>query len=167
MEGPPFELHEAGPSCACANGGSRRAPSRPRRRRGRRSSSTIVSGTPQARTGRRAARGLLFCCILYGLLFVRARTYICLVGFFSPSFSPPFFLSPRLPLVRYTYHIMTVRKDVEAKLPDRHKALFGFRKIPGIGSVEGGTATEFTTRKENAVGNLRSAIARGERNGGG
>ncbi|GKT66937.1 phytanoyl-dioxygenase [Colletotrichum tofieldiae] len=52
-------------------------------------------------------------------------------------------------------HYLSLRKDVEAKLPDRQKAFFGFRKIPGMGSVEGNTAPSFVTRTENAIGALR------------
>ncbi|KZL76607.1 phytanoyl- dioxygenase family protein [Colletotrichum incanum] len=52
-------------------------------------------------------------------------------------------------------HYLSLRKDVEAKLPDRQKAFFGFRKIPGMGSVEGNTAPGFVTRTDNAIGALR------------
>ncbi|OLN97843.1 hypothetical protein CCHL11_02572 [Colletotrichum chlorophyti] len=54
-------------------------------------------------------------------------------------------------------HYLSLRKDVEAKLPDRQKAFFGFRKIPGIGSVEGHIASTFVTRREDAIGPMRVA----------
>ncbi|KAL0940037.1 uncharacterized protein CTRU02_206647 [Colletotrichum truncatum] len=53
-------------------------------------------------------------------------------------------------------HYLSMRKDVEAKLPDRQKAFFGFRKIPGIGSVEGSTTVDFVSRKEDAIGVMRA-----------
>ncbi|RYO81429.1 hypothetical protein DL766_004708 [Monosporascus sp. MC13-8B] len=54
-------------------------------------------------------------------------------------------------------HYLSLRKEVEAKLPDRQKAFFGFRKIPGVGSVEGNTAPNFVTRTENAIGPMRKS----------
>ncbi|KAI7921084.1 hypothetical protein M0657_006262 [Pyricularia oryzae] len=52
-------------------------------------------------------------------------------------------------------HYLSMRKEVQDKLPDRQRAFFGFRKIPGGGSVDGGTKVEFVSRIENAVGRLR------------
>ncbi|GJD03541.1 phytanoyl-dioxygenase [Colletotrichum higginsianum] len=54
-------------------------------------------------------------------------------------------------------HYLSLRKDVEAKLPDRQKAFFGFRKIPGMGSVEGNTTPGNVTRTDDAIGPLRTS----------
>ncbi|TLD33934.1 hypothetical protein PspLS_01118 [Pyricularia sp. CBS 133598] len=52
-------------------------------------------------------------------------------------------------------HYLSMRQEVQDKLPERQRAFFGFRKIPGGGSVDGGTKVEFVKRIENAVGRLR------------
>ncbi|TLS27313.1 hypothetical protein PpBr36_04272 [Pyricularia pennisetigena] len=52
-------------------------------------------------------------------------------------------------------HYLSMRKEVHDKLPERQRAFFGFRKIPGAGSVDGGTKVEFVRRIEDAVGRLR------------
>lgn len=51
---------------------------------------------------------------------------------------------------------LTLRKDVEQRLPDRQKAFLGFRTAPGIGGLEGNTLEGFyVSRREDAVGRLR------------
>ncbi|KAK1976336.1 hypothetical protein LZ30DRAFT_637067 [Colletotrichum cereale] len=52
-------------------------------------------------------------------------------------------------------HYLSLRKEVEERLPQRQLAFFGFRKIPGIGSVDGDTTGKFVSRIEGAVGRLR------------
>ncbi|RYP47816.1 hypothetical protein DL769_011282 [Monosporascus sp. CRB-8-3] len=54
-------------------------------------------------------------------------------------------------------HYLSLHKEVEAKLPDRQKAFFGFRRIPGVGSMEGNIGPNFITRTENAVGPMRKS----------
>ncbi|KAH6645904.1 hypothetical protein BKA67DRAFT_526154 [Truncatella angustata] len=52
---------------------------------------------------------------------------------------------------------LSLRKEVEAKLPDRQKAFLGFRSAPGIGGQDGNTLEgHYVSRKEDAIGRLRA-----------
>lgn len=53
---------------------------------------------------------------------------------------------------------LTLRKDVEEKLPERQKAFLGFRSAPGIGGLEGNVLEGvYVSRREDAVGILRAS----------
>lgn len=54
---------------------------------------------------------------------------------------------------------LTLRKDVEEKLPDRQKAMLGFCSAPGINGLEGNTLEGYyVSRREDAVERLRTSL---------
>ncbi|KAJ0304943.1 hypothetical protein COL516b_005726 [Colletotrichum fioriniae] len=55
-------------------------------------------------------------------------------------------------------NFLSLRKDVEAKLSDRHKRLLGFCTTGALGGIEGEVREGiFVTRKDDCVGTLRAA----------